>query len=397
MSSSPPLDLVVTDPGSVFVHSSWTGAAHLAVGKGRLGRKATGGHVLDGRGLIVLPAFVDSHIHGIGPFRFWGHDTHEEYVYNLAMAARRLPSHGVATFLPSSVAEGDGGAAVLRAVASVVASPREPCAAEIVGAHAEGPFLNPDFAGAHRVEALVSPDPEAVTAFLEEFAGAIEILTAAPSLPGFAELAREACRRGITVQIGHDLPTLAEWRAALDSGASGVTHLFNGMGGLHHRREDLAALALGDPGVVCEIIVDFGFVSAAWIRVALTIAPDRLVAVSDSIGDVAAGASFNGTALTTGEGGILVRESDGAVWSSNSTIEDAAGRLRSLGIGWGDIAKLTSQNLIRHLARRNPAWGGRLARPGAPANLVLVDEAAIVRATVIEGRLAYLRDPGRLQ
>jgi N-acetylglucosamine-6-phosphate deacetylase len=156
-------------------------------------------------------------------------------------------------------------------------------------------------------------------------------------------------------------------------------------------------MALIEPTIATELIVDFGFVAAAWVQLAIALAPDRVLVVSDSVGEVDPHTSFNGTVLVPAAGDILVRESDGAVWSSNSTIADAVRRLRSLGHDWPTIAALTSQNLLRHLGRDNTRWSDRLMAPGGVANLVLLDASGAVQATVIQGRLAHLLDPDRLR
>ncbi|MGN6813693.1 MAG: N-acetylglucosamine-6-phosphate deacetylase, partial [Thermomicrobiales bacterium] len=105
------------------------------------------GATLDVTGLTVLPGFIDLHIHGAG-----GADAHAGQSADLAAF---LPRCGVTAFLPTLAADAeDRTLAALRAIAAAQAAQANGAAggARILGAHLEGPFLNPQRAGAIRPE-----------------------------------------------------------------------------------------------------------------------------------------------------------------------------------------------------------------------------------------------------
>ena len=76
--------------------------------------------------------------------------------------------------------------------------------------------------------------------------------------------------------IGHSTVT---FEGALDAAAAGariVTHLFNGMGPLHHQqRRDFQGAALSDARLVPSLIADFVHVHPAMVKPALDARPMR--------------------------------------------------------------------------------------------------------------------------
>lgn len=387
-----PLSRLLVEPGSVFLDSYWSERGQIEIDGRRLGERSdNAGVTLDARGLVVLPAFVDTHVHGIGPWRFWGHQSQGEYEHHITMAARELPKFGVAAFWPTSITESDGGFLALRAVDAVVkrADPSS-ASATVVGSHAEGPFLSKTCVGAHTFESLLDATPKAIAAFFDAAGESLSIVTTSPSVPGVEDLIRAVHAASARVQIGHDTPTASTFKLALDSGADGVTHLFNAMGGLHHRRNDFAAMALNSPSLYLELILNPGFVSTSWIELALTMASDRLIAVSDCIGDDPRLREVNGTKVIRDNEGLLRRESDGAVWSSTLPISSALGVLLQLGIGWGDITRVMSLNAIE---RHNLQMG---TERGDYADMVCVTPEGRVDATIVRGQIAWCRNRSRL-
>ena len=100
----------------------------------------------------------------------------------------------------------------------------------VSGVHCEGPFISSEKKGAHEEQYIrnsLSP------ASVSECYGSLDnvrLVTLAPELPG----AREAVRwlseaKGVMVSLGHSMAQLSTAEAAVDSGASLITHLFNAM------------------------------------------------------------------------------------------------------------------------------------------------------------------------
>ncbi len=236
---------------------------------------------------VVAPGLVDLHVHGYG-----GHGP----VDDLRGMARALARDGTTAFqptlFPARPAElGEVAASVARA-ADELAAGGEPCA-RALGAHLEGPFVNPVRAGALPREDLVEPSPEALRALLGSATGdgrGIRTVTLAPELPGADALVAELVRCGIRVSLGHSDADEARATAAARAGAAGVTHLYNAMAPLHHRAPGLAGVALTEDVLFAELIGDRVHVGDRAIELALAArGPGGLCLVSDALAGAGTG------------------------------------------------------------------------------------------------------------
>ena len=161
--------------------------------------------------------------------------------------------------------------------------------AQIVGAHLEGPFLNNAKRGAHPSEYLQPLTLGTVKAVIGEFVSAIRIMTLAPE-EATEEVISWLCAQGITVSLGHSLATAEQATQAFDQGATMVTHAFNAMPGLHHRKPGLLGAALTDDRVFCGFIADGQHICPTMLDLLLRIgrgstasAMDGLFLVSDAL------------------------------------------------------------------------------------------------------------------
>src|SRR5258708_11409342 len=149
----------------------------------------------------------------------------------------------------------------------------------IVGAHLEGPFLG-GAPGAHQREHIRGIDGP----FLSDLPDIVRIVTIAPEAAGALEAITRLRQRQVTVSLGHSTASYAEARAAVDAGASLVTHLFNAMGPLHHRNPGLAGAALVDDRVAVALIADGAHVALPVLKLAFRVkGRGRVALVSDSV------------------------------------------------------------------------------------------------------------------
>lgn len=111
------------------------------------------------------------------------------------------------------------------------ARPGRGAAAEILGAHVEGPFISQEKKGAHDQAIFRTGDIRAFNeAYGEEaLKNVIQIITVAPELPGVLDAIPELARLGITISIGHSAASIDEAQAGVRRGATFITHLFNAM------------------------------------------------------------------------------------------------------------------------------------------------------------------------
>jgi N-acetylglucosamine-6-phosphate deacetylase len=160
----------------------------------------------------------------------------------------------------------------------------QPGRCRLLGAHLEGPFLNPARRGAHPEQHLAAPSLAALEQRIRGFEDQIALVTLAPELEGAAEVIAALRRRGIVVSLGHSAADEEQAAAAFAAGVGMVTHTFNAMGGLQHRAPGPVAAALLRGDVALGLIADGVHVAPSMALLLQRLAPDRVVLVSDALG-----------------------------------------------------------------------------------------------------------------
>jgi len=388
------------------------------VREGRLPSHAHGGvRDLDGR--LVVPGFIDVHVHGVE-----AHDVLDAGAPVAAVAAR-LPKHGVTAFCPTTVACTPGDlAAVCGQIRTLRAQPPQG-AARVLPAHLESNFINPHYKGAQPLTCLRRPpgaspassaarparhegenraEATAADAGSEAFTGAdiratiaawvheVGIVTLAPELEGALDLIRDLVACGHRVSLGHSGATYEEAIAGVEAGARRATHLYNRMSPLTHRAPGLVGAVLERAEIDAEIICDGYHVHPAVLRSAVAAkTPGRIMAITDGTGGSGlpwgATASLGGRRITVREAAFL---DDGTLAGSALTMDRAFRNLvRMLGSSLVEAAVMCATAPARALGITRQ---GRL-EPGALADLVVLDHDLAVQETWIGGEPVFRRGP----
>ncbi|MCC6166401.1 MAG: N-acetylglucosamine-6-phosphate deacetylase [Caldilineaceae bacterium] len=343
---------------------------------------------LDASGCSVLPGLIDVHVHGA-----LGHDTMDADPAALAAMARFFAAHGVTGFLATTMTAGR--AATRDAVAAAAAYAYTPAAgARLLGVHLEGPFISPRFPGAQLADAIRPPDVAEFSALAET--GPVRMITLAPEQPGADALIAAARQRGVVVVTGHTAATYDECEAAIRQGVSQATHTYNAMTGLHHRRPGTLGSVLTNDAVYAQLIADNIHVHPAAMQVlARCKGIERTVLITDAM---------RAAGLPPGRydlGGQAVTVQNGECRLADGTL---AGSVLTLEVGLANFLAATGMSLAQGwpAAGRTPAASlglqdlGQMA-VGSVADLVVLDTALQVVATVVAGRVVYLRDGERLR
>jgi N-acetylglucosamine-6-phosphate deacetylase len=208
---------------------------------------------------ILLPGFVDLHVHGgDGSDIMDGGDA-------ASTVARAHAGFGTTSLLATTMtAPHDELQHAFAGLASVLARASQP-RARILGVHLEGPYISaarlgaqPDFA--RRLRRAELDDLNALAP--------IRLITLAPEVADNLQAIPELLAAGYRVNLGHSDASYEEACAALDAGAHGFTHLYNAMSGMHHRAPGMVGAALAH-AVHAELIPDLLHVHPGAIRVAL--------------------------------------------------------------------------------------------------------------------------------
>jgi N-acetylglucosamine-6-phosphate deacetylase len=328
----------------------------------------------DGGAPILIPGFVDLHVHGGG-----GRDSMEGGDA-LATIAATHARHGTTALLATTMTAPR--AEIESALAAVApfcaAGGRRPGQARVLGVHLEGPYINPGRLGAQ-------PDFASLATLAEVQAlhaiAPLRLVTIAPELPGHLALIVALRSAGFVVQIGHSAGRYEDGVAALAAGATGFTHLFNAMTGLHHREPGMAGAALAH-AERAELIPDLLHVHPGAIRAALRCIPG-LYCVTDS---TAAAGMPDGEyrlgrhTVTKCLGGV--RLADGTLAGSTLTMDQALRNLvHTLGLPLAEASRRTATLAAQHLGLVDRG----VLQAGAWADVVVLDAALAVRQVWVEG------------
>lgn len=129
---------------------------------------------------------------------------------------------------------------------------------QISGWHVEGPFLSPEpgFRGAHNSEVMSDPSAERMDELKAVVGNDPTLLTLAAERDGAIASIRRAVEVGIHVSIGHSDASADQLREAVAAGATGFTHLGNGMPQAMDRFDNIVGRVLDTEGLTVGLIAD---------------------------------------------------------------------------------------------------------------------------------------------
>jgi N-acetylglucosamine-6-phosphate deacetylase len=252
----------------------------LSIGPSNESPSSFSGECIDLRGKnTVLPGFIDVHIHGAG-----GADVMDANEEALQMMASTLPREGTTSFLATTITQQE--VAISNALENVAAYRHRNHfgEAEILGVHLEGPFINKKMRGAQPNKYILTPNIELFKSWQQKSGNSIKLVTVAPEMENGIEFVRYLAETNVVASIGHSNANYEEVKQAVLAGATHVTHLFNGMKGMHHREPGTAGSALLFDQLKIELIADGIHVHPEMVRLAVTKKKnDEVILITDSM------------------------------------------------------------------------------------------------------------------
>ncbi len=337
--------------------------------------------------ISLIPGMIDIHIHGVD-----GADTMDATPEALKIIAKSLPKEGTTSFLATTITQSSKNIEnALDNVKDYIENYQDSGYAEVLGVHLEGPFISEKRAGAQPLEYIMPPNITLFRKWQKLSNGIIKVVTLAPEEENGLEFIRFLKQSGVVASIGHSNATYEEVSSAIEAGASHVTHLFNGMSGLHHREPGVVGAALVRDELKVELIVDGIHVRPEIVdHTYKSKTIDSIILITDSMRAKCLKAGFYDL------GGQKV-----SVTNDRATLQDGtlAGSILKMGQAMSNFREFTGCSLeeLIKVTSVNPAMSLKVfdrkgsIKEGKDADLVLVDNNLEVIMTYCCGNLAFKR------
>ena len=324
--------------------------------------------VVDIEGKMLVPGFIDLHIHG-----GMGYEATSPKKEAVKVIAEAKIKEGVTSFCPTTLTlPEDKLAASLK---NVEAYRKKPTGAKVIGTHLEGPYINPDCIGAQNPAYLRKPDFDEIKRL--NAISKVSIVTYAIETEGAVPFTAKLVKAGIVPSCGHTAATMAQYKAGQAKGLCRLTHFCNQMTKLHHREIGMVGAGLYDDKTYIEMICDKIHLCPDMIALAFKVKPiDKILLITDAM---------EATGLPDGDyqlGGLAVVVSDGAArLASNGAL---AGSTLQFNTAFKNVAEVTGKPLCQLVKATSYNQACNLGIK----NLGKIEEGFIADMTVLDDEFA---------
>ena len=333
--------------------------------------------------LIVVPGFIDEHIHGSATA-----DNMDATLDAARTISKTIASEGVTSFLMTTMTEPEDHIEKAMVNAKNFIENPEYVGAKAIGLHLEGPFISVKHKGAQPEESIRKPNVEIFKHYQALSGNNIKEITFAYEEDGKA-LANYLRDTGVVGSIGHTDATCDQTLEAIKEGVSCATHTYNAMKPLHHREAGTVGACLLSNDIYCELICDLIHVSPNAIRLLYKCkGKEKIVLITDAM---------RAKHMPDGEyslGGQPVFVKDGAARLENGTL---AGSILCMNVALKNMQSVVGTTLEETIdfATANPAKNLHIfdkkgsIKEGKDADFAVIDKDFNVYMTVSEGHIVY--------
>lgn len=333
---------------------------------------------------VVLPGFIDEHIHGAG-----GADAMDGTEQALQTISEYVAKEGTTGFLATTMTQSPENIGKALKNVKTVREKGEYKGAEVLGVHLEGPFISPKHVGAQPLEYVAKPAPETFDKYNEISGGNIKVVTLAPEVEGGLDLVKHLAKIGVVASIGHTGAKFSDVEAAVAAGATNVTHTYNAQTPLHHREAGVVGAAMLIDELNCEMICDTIHVSVPAIKIFVKNKPhDKFTLITDAM---RAKGMPDGLSELGGQQVFVkngeARLSDGTLAGSVLKMNVAVKNLvEKVGVSFTDAVDFASANPAKNLGLYDERGSIEV---GKRADFAVMDKDYNILYTVIGGKVVY--------
>ncbi|NFN44989.1 N-acetylglucosamine-6-phosphate deacetylase [Clostridium botulinum] len=338
--------------------------------------------IIDAKGLYLSPGFIDAHIHGAG-----GCDTMDGTIDSINTIAKTIAKHGTTSFIPTtmtvSISDINKSMRVIKLLKEKGSE-----GAHVLGAHLEGPFINPNAIGAQNPDYILPPSISTYKSMVKDCEDSVISLTLAPELDGSKDLIKYLSDKGIICSLGHTKATYEETIDAIKCGATHSTHLYNAMPSFTHRNPGIVG-AIFDSDIKTEIISDGIHISYPALRIAYKQkGTDNVLLITDAM---MACCMPDGKYELGGQDVIVkngaARVKSGSLAGSILTLDKAIKNIyKNSDLPLNEIVKMASYNPAKHCKIADHKG---LIKEGYDADLILFDDNINIKKVFISGKEFY--------
>jgi N-acetylglucosamine-6-phosphate deacetylase len=338
-----------------------------------------GDEYIDLTGCLITPGFVDIHIHGCV-----GADTCDGTRESIEKMAGHLITEGVTSFCPTTMTVS---LSQIKTVLSVVKDCIEhpPEGATICGINMEGPYISANRKGAQKAEYVRQPDWQEFKQLYDDCGGIIKLVDIAPECEGaeeFIDHVSKFCK----VSLAHTEADYEQAKESFRHGITHVTHLYNAMNGLNHRKPGVVGAVFDNNTIKTEIICDGFHIHPAVLRATFRLlGEDRTIIISDSMraegmpdGDF----DLGGQKVYVKNG--WARLADGTIAGSTTNLHQEVKNLIRFGIPLRHVIKSATINPAKEIGMEEQIGSIQV---GKRADLVVMDQDWNIVLVIKAGKL----------
>lgn len=342
--------------------------------------------VIEARDKYIVPGFIDIHVHGGG-----GADVMDGEYESIKKIARTHSRFGTTAFLPTTMTMCEE--KIIQSLRSIAeARLKGTGAAEILGAHLEGPYISKEKKGSQKEEDIKKCSKKEFLEFNKASGNLIRLVSLAPEIPRTIDFIHWLYKNNIIASAGHTNATYQQMQEAIKAGLTHITHLFNAMRGLHHREPGVVGAALTDPQLTVELIADGIHLNPVILKMVTQIKEkEKIILITDAMRAAGLGEGYYDLGgqqvfVNLGE----ARLQDGTLAGSILTMDKAVHNMVNIaGVTLLEAVQMASYNPAKLLGVDDKK--GTLEQ-GKDADLVILNKNLETELTMVSGKIVYRRE-----